>query len=145
MLSLIVLLFVSLSLMVVSVSAPWVLCDKNTFLLNFVNHEMLGFLGITVTITLASGATLFLDLNKMEEKIGKNIFKKSKLAIRNSCYCLIILLAASVVLVTIKPLTPDTEICRSLFNSMALIIVFANIGIMFDITSMVFQTGNEFE
>jgi hypothetical protein len=103
----------SIGLLVISVCAPWVLSDKNTFLLNFINQELLAFLGITVTITLASGATLFLELNKLEEKISQPAFRKSKNCIKKSCYSLILLLFFSVCIVTIKPLTPPSDIFRA--------------------------------
>lgn len=53
----------------ISLVKPWVFDDTNSFLKGFVNHEFLGFMGVIVTITLASAANLFIELNKLEEKI----------------------------------------------------------------------------
>lgn len=136
---------ISFSLLVISTCAPWVLSDHNKFLSDFVNQELLAFLGITVTISLASGANLFLELNKMEEKIQKPIFRESKKCVKISCYFLIFLMLFSVCLVTIKPLTPENEICRALINSLGLIVVFANILVMLDLTLMIFSIENNFE
>lgn len=145
MLSMFVIISISFSLFVVSICAPWVLSDHNKFLSDFVNQELLAFLGITVTISLASGANIFLELNKMEEKIQKSIFKKSKKCVKFSCYFLIALMMFSVFLVTIKPLTPENEICRALINSFGLIVVFSNILIMLDLTMMIFSVERDYD
>ncbi|WP_095866602.1 hypothetical protein [Wolbachia endosymbiont of Drosophila subpulchrella] len=137
--SLCLLISISTSLLIISLCAPWVLSDKNTFLSGFINQELLAFLGITVTITLASGANLHLELNRMEEKINKSVFTKSRIAIHQSCYALIYLIASAFFLVLIKPLLPGGDIARSFANSFGIIIVAINIVILFDITAMIFS------
>ena len=47
---------------------PSYLSDKNEFMHHFVNHELLALLGIIMTITLASAASLHLEFNKIEER-----------------------------------------------------------------------------
>jgi hypothetical protein len=54
-----------------AVAQPSLLADSNGFLLNFVNQELLAILGIIMTITLASAASLHLEFNKIEEKYQK--------------------------------------------------------------------------
>lgn len=85
-------------------AAPWVLSDSNAFLAGFVNHEFLGFMGVLVTISLASAANIFLELTRLEDRLQKAAFPKTKRDVRHSAYALLWLLVASVALVVIKPL-----------------------------------------
>lgn len=49
--------------LVCTVYNPSYLSDQNEFLHHFVNHELLALLGIIMTITLASAASLHLLIN----------------------------------------------------------------------------------
>ena len=85
-------------------AAPWGLSNHNTFLANFVNHEFLGFMGVLVTISLASAANIFLELTRMEDRLNRAAFPKTKLDVRHSAYALIWLLVSAVAIVIVKPL-----------------------------------------
>ena len=127
------------SLVTISVCAPWVLSDdSNSFLKNFVNHEMLGFLGVIVTITLASTATLHLELNKLEEAAQIVVFGATRRKIHLSAYSLIAALILAFVLVVTKPLFGSSAIATSLVNSGAIIIILFNVLVLFDITKSAF-------
>ncbi len=73
---------------VLSVVAPTVLSDRNSFLKGFVSHELLVLLGVIVTITLASAANLHLELNKLEEPVRKRVFGPTRAAIKRAAYWL---------------------------------------------------------
>jgi hypothetical protein len=93
---------------------------------------------VIVTITLASAANLHLELNKLQEATGEP-FLGSRRAIKLSAYCLIILLAFSFVLVIVKPLISSQEHIAAVCNSLAILIFYFNILVLFDLTRTVFK------
>ena len=127
--------------LVLSLCCPWLLSDNNTFLKNFVNHEMLSFLGVIVTITLASAANLHLELNKIEEKLKEVIFHRTRDSIKKSAYWLLALLSLAIILTITKPLLCGGAIANSLVNSAALLIILFNVLTLVDITNTVFALG----
>lgn len=125
---------------VISLAAPWALSDeKNIFLKNFVNHEMLGFLGVVVTITLASASSLHLELNKLEETVGSRVFRKTRARIHTSAYALIWALVLAIALVTAKPLFGDTNTATCVVNGAAVLIILFNVLVLADITKLTFS------
>lgn len=131
--------FVAVALLVLSITAPWTLSDKNTFLEGFVNHEFLNFLGVVVTISLASAGNIHLEFNKIEEKAKQKFLSEPRKAIKTSAYCLILSLICGVVLVVVKPLVCEGEIAEAVFNSLCLLIVLFNAFILYDLTKLVFN------
>lgn len=117
-----------------SAAAPWVLSDKNTFLLGFVNHEFLGFMGVIVTITMASVANLHIELNKLEERVERAIFTKTKRSLKDSARALIVMLSLAVVIVVAKPLMNEGERSQALINGAALLIIIFSIMTLVDLT-----------
>lgn len=124
---------------VLSCVVPDVLSDKNTFLKGFVTHELLGFLGVIVTITLASAANLHLKLNELEEKIQKQVFSKTRSMVKKSAYWLIGMLLIALLLVVIKPVVANSNTVESIFNGAALLVVFFNILVLIDLTQSAFS------
>ncbi len=136
----------SAALLTISLAAPWALGDaRNTFLKNFVNHEMLSFLGVVVTITLASAASLHLELNKLEEAAGGRVFIMTRRRIHMSAYALIWALVLAVGLVTAKPLLGDSDVATSLANSLAVIIILFNVLVLADLTKATFSLEPNFK
>ena len=132
--------------LVLSLAAPWVMSDGNGFLRGFVNHELLAFLGVVVTITLASATNLHLELNKLEQEKGKRGFPQTRASIKRSAVALITMLVIAVVLTVAKPLVmlPDPhqlQIAQSLFNGAALLIVLFNVLVLIDLTQSAFLIG----
>jgi uncharacterized membrane protein YbhN (UPF0104 family) len=124
----------------VSLIRPWVFDDTNTFLKNFVNHEFLGFMGVIVTITLASAANLFIELNKLEEKVNMAVFRSAKRHVKDSAFSLIGLLIASLVLVVVKPLVEDDgPTAQAISNGLALTIILVSVLILIDLTQAAFS------
>tara|TARA_B100001939_G_C16651448_1_gene491961 strand:- start:124 stop:585 length:462 start_codon:yes stop_codon:yes gene_type:complete len=133
---------------ILSLSAPWVLSDENGFLKGFVNHEFLNFLGVVVTITLASTANLHLELNKFEERVKKRIFVNTRNSVKRSAYWMISMLLIALLLVVSKPLivsvTPSL-IASSLLNGGALLIILFNVLILIDLCQTAFKLEPNFD
>lgn len=124
---------------VLSCIVPDVLSDKNSFLKGFVTHELLGFLGVIVTITLASAANLHLKLNELEEKVQKQVFSKTRAMVKKSAYWLIGMLLIAFLLVVIKPVVATSNTVEAIFNGAALLVVFFNILVLIDLTQAAFS------
>jgi len=123
---------------VLSAVAPRVLNDENDFLKEFIGGQLLSFLGVIVTITLASAAQLHIALNNIEEKASKkNAFAATRAEIRSGAMWLIGLLLLAVFLVVLKELIVNP--CGiSLLNGAALIIVIWNVLILISMTDAIF-------
>lgn len=137
--------------LVLSLSVPWVLGDNNAFLAGFVNHELIAFLGVMVTVTLASAANLHLSLNRLEESANRAGVKHSgfvatRQSVRSSAFWLIGLLLIALMLVVAKPLATagaTTQRASSFLNGAALMVVLCNILILIDLTQTAFAIGPE--
>jgi hypothetical protein len=125
----------------VSVATPATLSDANGFLKDFVGSQLLGFLGVVVTITLASAANLHFELNKLEAERQKRGFVKTRGAIRQSAAWLIGLLLLAIALLVIKPALGSNQTVQSLANGGALLIVLFNVLVLIDLTQMAFKIG----
>jgi hypothetical protein len=128
---------------ILSVVAPTVLSDRNSFLKGFVSHELLALLGVIVTITLASAANLHLELNKLEEPVRKRVFGPTRAAIKRSTYWLVAVLSIALVLVVAKPLviertaTEAQDSAASWFNSASMLVVLFSVLVLADVTQQV--------
>ncbi len=123
---------------VIAACRPEWLSDTNDFLHNFVNHELLGLLGIIMTITLASAASLHLEFNKIEERFKQRGLKKTRHGVTQDAFCLIGLFFISVLIVVIKPIVGHGEVAEAVFNGAALVILLWNILILVEITQLAF-------
>lgn len=121
-----------------SICAPYYLSDEgNPFFKGFVTWELLSFLGVVVTITLASAANLHLELNKLEERSNES-FGEARVAVRNCAYSLLLLFAVAFVLVMVKP-TLNGPHWNAGANSLAILIVLFNLAVLADLTMAVFR------
>ncbi len=121
----------------VSVCSPDILSDTgNDFLKNFVSQELLSFLGVVVTITLASAANLQIELNRLESVLDRTL-TSTRRGVKLSAYTLLWLLVFGIVIVFTKPYVGADALLSSLWNSAAMIIVFCNLWVLFDLTSTV--------
>ena len=129
----------TLGLVVVSCSSPFWLSDSgNPLLKDFVEHQMLAVLGVIVTITLASAASLHLELNSLEEATGEG-FPEARAATKGYAYLLIGLFASALALVVLKPVFATDWAWEARFNGTALIIVVLNGMALADLTMAVFS------
>lgn len=126
------------SLLTISVMTPAYLSDANTFLKNFVTHELLGVLGVILAITLASAAQIHLTLNRIEEDYGQSKFVKTRANIKQSAAWLIGLFGLAVLLLVVKSNLGSGDVSTAICNSVALLIIMGEILILIDITELVF-------
>ena len=125
-------------LLSISFCNPELLDDRNKFLAGFVNQELLATLGFILAVTLASASSLHLELNKLEDATGKP-FRRTRLGIRKSAYSLLSLFGLAIVLVVVKPLLPTPPYNQAVANSIALLIIYFNVSVLFDLTRTVFR------
>lgn len=123
----------------IAFNQPWVLSDANSFLKDFVGNDFLAFIGIIVTITLASIVNLLVEMSKLESNVGFKVFVKSRVDVKHSALSLIAALIVSVALVVAKPLICQGERSQAFANGMALGIIIFIVLILIDITMAAFQ------
>jgi hypothetical protein len=119
-------------------AAPWTLSDYNRFFKGFVNEQFLSFMGVVVTITLASAGNLYIELNKIEDKAQRSVFVKSKRDVRHSAYFLISLLVAAIITVILKPLVICGERSQATMNGIAVTIIILSVTVLIDLTQAAF-------
>lgn len=126
-------------LLTVSASVPYMLSDEgNAFLKEFVNQELLALLGVIVAITLASASNLHLELNKLQDRTGRD-FPRTRAAVRRSAYSLLFLFALAGVLVVVKPLLGADQNATAAANAFAIGIVVFNLAVLVDLTITAFR------
>jgi hypothetical protein len=123
----------------ITITHPSWLSDDNSFLKNFVNHELLAYLGVIVTITLASVANLFVSLLRIEEDRSSAIFVKTKKDLKHISIALIYTLAMALPLVLIKPVLPDWDWVQALCNSVGVWLVLFSMLLLADTTLALFE------
>lgn len=122
----------------IAAQSPNYLSDENEFLSKFLGNDLLSTLGFVVAVTLASIANIHLELNQVETTTSR-LFKLTRIALRRSAQTLIILFGVAIALVTIKPVWATSELSEATFNSFALVILYVNLEVLWDITAAVFM------
>ena len=125
-------------LLTISFAAPHLLDDRNTFLADFVNHELLSVLGFIVAVTLASAASVHFELNKLQDETGKP-FERTRRSLGRSAFSLIVLFGAAFLIVIVKPLLPTAPYNAAVANSFAIAIIYFNLSVLLDLTRTVFK------
>jgi hypothetical protein len=121
-----------------ALAMPSLLADSNSFLYNFVNQELLAILGIIMTITLASAASLHLEFNKVEERYQKVALIETRRGVKQGAYCLIGLFVFATVLVVVKPFAHGNVTLEALFNGIAIFVLLWNVLILLELTQLAF-------
>ena len=124
-----------------TVSALWpcyLSDDGNSFLKGFVNQELLSFLGVIVTITLASAANLHLEFNRVQDRT-REALPEARGAVKAYAILLMVLFAGAFALVILKPLLAIKPIANAGFNSVAIVIVALSILSLADLTLAIFR------
>ncbi len=136
-------LFISaVGLTVISVIEPSYLSDKNVFLKNFINENILNMLGVILAITLASVANVHLAFNRIEERYGvAGGLQKSRNNLKKAAYWLIGIFVAGCIIVAVKPIAAKTEVGEAIFNSAALMMLIWHVLILISLTELVFRIG----
>lgn len=118
---------------------PMIISDNNKFLENFVGHDFLSFLGLFLTIAIASLSQLHLSVGKMQDKLGKEGVDDIRDEIKSSAVYLIGCFVASLILVVTKPLIAETDTLQAFFNGAALLSIALYLLILIDITMAIFD------
>jgi hypothetical protein len=137
-------IIISLSAVLTSLTScqPSIISDSNNFLKNFVNHELISFLGVLSTITIASAANLNIEFSKIEKRVGKKFLGGAKRGVQKSAYSLIACLGLSFGISIIKPILPPSDTWQAISNSAAIIVITFSILILIDITATAFAVGS---
>ena len=125
-------------LLTISFCQPHLLSDQNGFLKQFVSDQLLATLGFILTVTLASAASLHLELNKIEDATGKP-FTRTRKSVRWSAYSLMAMFVIGTVLVIVKPLLPSPSYNAAVANTIAILIIYFNLSVLYDLTRTVFR------
>jgi hypothetical protein len=94
-------------------------------------------LGFMVTITLGSVANIHLQLNSLEDVLDRSF---DRTALRRSSLSMIWLFVVAFIIVLTKPIVPQDPVwIVSLFNSLAILIFYFNVMVLFDVTKAAFK------
>jgi hypothetical protein len=129
----------------VATTEPQWLGDSNRFMKSFLEQSFIEFMGVVVTITLASSANLFIELNKLEDRVKTRAFPKTKRHVKHSAFALIGALVVSVALSVIKPIVDCGERSQAIVNGFAVLVVLFSVLILIDLTVAAFHFEPPFD
>lgn len=122
------------TMVVSSLIYPDTLSDKNTFLKNFVNHEMLSFVGVCISITLAYIMQIHVGLNQLESVERPNLFPRSREILRKSVIVLISIFSFTFAVCVLKAIFLESLVGQIFFNICSILLVFVLIVTLLDIS-----------
>jgi hypothetical protein len=122
----------------VSICMPSVL-SKNEFLAGFINQEILSIMGVIMTISITSIATIHIWFNELEEKHGQKVFGKARREVNQTAFYFIGLFLAQLGLLVVRsfPLFAESDVARSLFNGASLLLLICSVITLLDIMGVV--------
>lgn len=126
------LLILSVILLIIDHFWPDALSDKNSFLKDFLDSDLLSTVGLMTSISLAGAVPIHFALNDYETKAGRKL-PDTKKAIRLSSVTLILLFLGALVVVIGKPLVAESSAWLTYFNMASIVILAANASIMYDL------------
>ena len=115
---------------------PQLISDRNRFLANFVNHEILNVYGVLVAITLANAAQVHLTLNRLEERRNRVYFDVVRRELQQDAFALVTTFCIAVVLLVMKG-NVDHEPSIAAINASALWILLIQIVLTWDVFAAV--------
>ncbi|MFT6531666.1 MAG: hypothetical protein ACJASC_001208 [Limimaricola cinnabarinus] len=116
----------------------WV-SDENAFLREFIDHDYLSFLGLVLTITVASLSQLHLSLDKLKSQLATEEIDPIRREIKHSAVVMIMLFAASLLLIVAKPIILDIESAAAIINSACIFFIIFYLLVLSDITLAIFD------
>lgn len=125
-----------------SVCVPSILGD-NSFLLGFINHEILNILAVIMTITITSVATIHIWFNELEKKHEKKVFGEARDDINQSAVILVWLFVVEVALLIVRSWFDGSASARSVFNGLSLVILLADVLVLIDIIGVIRKLTKE--
>jgi hypothetical protein len=132
------LILLAIILLAISFFRPDFLSDQNEFLKSAVNHELLAILGFVVALTLGKAGDIHVELNRIQDLTGKK-FLNTRSAIKKSYKSLIIGFLIAGALVIVKPNLIQNPMLIAVINSIAILIVYFSLAVLYDITATVFK------
>lgn len=130
--------FVVMAVVLIAARPEWV-SDQNTFLAEFIKSQLLSVLGTILAITLASVANVHLEINKIEEKYGREGLPKTRENLRKSARWLVGLFVAGVLVASTKPLVSGTLTGQGIANLFGMFILLWHILILLSLMQLVFN------
>jgi uncharacterized protein YacL len=134
-----ILLIVTAGVMLaLSICAPTILA-KNSFLMGFINHEILGIMAVIMTISIASIATIHIWFNELEEKHQKRVFGAARREINQSAFTFIGLFVAQLVCLFVRsiPIFENSDTAISVFNGISLLLLLCSVITLWDVMAVV--------
>ena len=122
----------------VALSFPELLSNRNSFLSNFVGPNLLSILGVILAITLASIGQVHLSLNRIEEHYKRRAFHKTRSGLQNAAYWLIALFMICIMAIYLKSTLPQIDWIEAILNGAALLILLWYMLILISIVQMTF-------
>lgn len=122
----------------VSIYDRSVFSDDNVFLKDFLDNDLLSVLGFVTAVTLASAASIHLQLNSLEIQRGQE-FSLTKDGLRRSSLTLIFAFFISLVIVVLKPVFHGNEWVQIAANIGGLTMVIVSLEVLWDITVTTFR------
>jgi hypothetical protein len=136
--------YAATAIALVAARPDWI-SDANGFLKNFVNHEFLNVLGVTLAITLASAANIHLAFNKIEEDFDTpGGLARSRSDLKQNAFALISLFLGAVALVLIKPVAASVPVGEAVFNMAAIGILLWHVLLLLSLVQLVFAIPPQF-
>jgi hypothetical protein len=113
--------------------------DKNDFLKNFINHELLNTLGFMMAILISTCVIINENLNKIDEKFKVDAFKDTRKALTRHVFGSVVCFLVCFSLVLMKPGLP--EYWRAVVNSLGVssVIYFSYSLLDVALTSLAFR------
>lgn len=125
-----------------SISSPE-LFAKNSFLVNFVNHEYVNVLAVLVTVSMVSVVQIHLEYTRIERRFNMRVFGDARKAVNTSAVVLASLLCGSFFLSFLRAEVAHNETWTSIVHIAALLTILEGIFIMYDLVATVCTMAEE--
>ncbi|AYE86836.1 hypothetical protein [Sulfitobacter sp. D7] len=118
---------------------PSFLSDDNKFLREFVDSDLLSFLGVVLTLSIGLLAQLFLSVEKLTDRLGRDAISSIRSELRSTARTLLIIFAITMALVFIKPILPQVDVHLAILNGLVVFLVVFYLCILSDVILSVFD------
>lgn len=125
-------MILTLGLLTISKFYPSVLSDQNEFLAGFLDTDFLSVLGFMISISLASAVNIHFKLIEYTERSGRSL-PSTIAAIKKSSISLVLAFIFALFLVILKPVLACSPTSQGFFNSFAIVVLYFNISVMYDL------------
>lgn len=120
----------------ISVCRPDII-GGNKFLNDFVEHDILGIVGLMMTIAIPSIATIHIWFNELEVKSRSRIFGSARHEINSDALFLIWIFLILLVLLFLRSSFSTHQMVVSLSNGFAMVLLFCSVLTLLDILRVI--------